>query len=88
MSCECGGTGWLTYTGDYRTSVNGPVFKEVEQVRRCGRYVRYFNESELMQKYADKCPVPVGGDHCPAAVQAHKAIIDAALNSEKGKWKS
>lgn len=82
MTCECGGTGWLTYTGDYRSKVTGNTLKDVEQVRRCGRYVRYFGESPLMRDYPHKLPVPTRGDHCPAAVQAHKAIIDSASRKE------
>lgn len=85
MTCECNGTGWLTYMGSYRSKVTGDTLKNVEQVRRCGGYVRYFNESTLMRDYPDKCPVPVGGDHCPEAIRAHKAIIDAAAPKEARK---
>jgi hypothetical protein len=47
MSCsECGGYGFVIFTGDYRAS-NGIVSKGIEQVRRCSRYVAYFRYLQL-----------------------------------------
>ena len=76
----------MTVTGDFRMS-NGNVRKDIEHVRRCPEYTRYFGESELMKQYPEKCPVPTRGDHCPAAIKAHIAVVASAEAKEQAKRK-
>lgn len=87
MTCPCGGTGWVSFTGDYLSPSTGNTLKDVEQVVRCPSYARYFQQSPLMRDYPDRCPVPTLplGDDCPAAIRAHKAIIEAAAKRDADK---
>lgn len=73
-ACECDGTGFIPFVGDYRLN-SGAVRADVDQVRRCPGYVDYFQISALMRDYPEKTPPMPGHDRCSAALEAHRAIF-------------
>jgi len=69
MSCyECGGTGFVLQRGDFTT--RRKTYQKAEYVRRCSRYVEYFE-----QLGTDLSLAPIGGDQvCDAASLRHREV--------------
>lgn len=75
MSCpECKGTGFVLMRKDVTTKAGIP-HKNVEIVRRCSSYQKYFREVMSIGSLPDQ-PVLYHQSVCDAASSRHQAIID------------
>ena len=83
MICKCGGTGFVSVVGKYRSNYTGTVYDGVIKAQRCPAFLSYWDDLkefchisdsiERKKRYSILASAKVGSG-CDAAVKAHQQL--------------